>query len=205
MYIELAEFLRCPGEHGDAYCVLVPEQMEGRTVMTGTVGCPTCQAEYPIHEGTVTFGEHPLVHAGHRADDVIEAPGPNAETLQALLMLDGPGGHVVLVGSAARLATELAALVEGVHFVGVNVPPGVHASPTLSLLTAPSSIPLRTAMARAAVVPAEFNAQPWLNEAARVLRRGGRVVSVGYVAGATTLREVAAAPDLWVGERVSDL
>lgn len=201
MFIELAEHLRCPADHPEAYCVLAPEEMDGRDVVRGTVGCPACRREYSIEHGVVAFGSHPLVRAGDRSDDVLHPALPDESAAQALLSLDSPGGYVVLLGSASRLAAKLAALVEGVHVIGVNVPPDVHVTPTMSVLTAPSTIPLRTSVARGVVVPAEFATNPWLRESARVIRRGARVVCPVDAEAVPELRQVASAPNLWLGER----
>ena len=35
MFIELAEFLRCPGDHEEEFCVVTPDRMEGRHIPTG--------------------------------------------------------------------------------------------------------------------------------------------------------------------------
>src|SRR5256886_7662031 len=94
-------------------------------------------------------------------------PG-DVQTLQALLDLSGPGGYVVLLGSAARHAVGLAGLMGGIHFVGVNAPPEVEELPVLSLLACDTMVPLRHAMARGVVVGPEPGA--WLAEAARLLR-----------------------------------
>src|SRR5437879_13816286 len=92
---------------------------------------------------------------------------PDAETLQALLDLSGPGGYVVLVGSAARHAVGLAGLMGGIHFVGINAPSDVAELPVLSLLVCDKLIPLRRAMARGVVVGLDRVAPPWLDEALR--------------------------------------
>src|SRR5256886_4597704 len=88
-----------------------------------------------------TGGSHPASRIPHPVD---------AETLQALLDLSGPGGYVVLVGAAARHAVGLAGLMGGIHFVGINAPADVEELPILSLLVCPSMIPLRQTIARGA-------------------------------------------------------
>ncbi len=203
MFIELAEWLRCPGAHADTYCVVSSEHMKGRDIVRGIVGCPACKAEYVITESVVEFGDHPLCVEGFRADDAEPGDAPNAETLQALLALDGPGGYLVLVGSVSRMAAELVELVDGVHLVGVNVPPDVRPTSHLSVLTAPDTIPLRTSKARGAVISREYAATPWLQEAARVARPGTRIVTLEDVHPVEGVRELATAERLWVGERTS--
>src|SRR5882724_8775548 len=120
--------LRCPEPHADGFMVLSTGEMLGRMVRSGVVGCSVCHKEYAIKEGVVDFG-------GMAATlPPSPVPLPDAATLQALLDLSGPGGYVVLLGAAARHAVGLAALMGGVHFIGVNAPPDVAELPVLSLV-----------------------------------------------------------------------
>src|SRR5256886_11534736 len=66
---------------------------------------------------------HPAPRISHPAD---------VRTLQALLDLSGPGGYVLLLGSAAQHAVGLAGLMGGIHFVGVNAPDDVEELPVRS-------------------------------------------------------------------------
>src|SRR5439155_3935951 len=101
----------------------------------------------------------------------------DAQTLQALLDLSGPGGYVVLVGSAARHAVGLAVLMAGIHFVGIDAPADLEELPVLSLLACETMIPLRRAMARAVVVGPKRARSPCSLAAMRVLLRVRRLVS----------------------------
>jgi hypothetical protein len=38
MFIELTDHLRCPEEHDEASLVLLPDELAGRSVRTGTLG-----------------------------------------------------------------------------------------------------------------------------------------------------------------------
>src|SRR5438445_210043 len=104
VHIELTEMLRCPERHEEAFLVMSTGEMVGRMVRSGILGCPVCRKEYPIVKGIVNFsgGEGtPLRDKNTQSLRGVPSP-PDAETLQALLDLSGPGGYVVLVGSAAR-------------------------------------------------------------------------------------------------------
>ncbi|MGH7701015.1 MAG: hypothetical protein ACREMJ_10935 [Gemmatimonadales bacterium] len=206
MHIELTEMLRCPEPHESAPLVLSTGEMVGRMVRKGVVGCPVCQREYPIVDGIVDFtgsGERGAVRADAHPDPPLPAPrSPDyAQTLQALLDLSGPGGIVVLVGTAARYAEALAALMGGVHFAGVNAPSGVEERPVLSLLRAGSQVPLRDAMARGVVLGRDVPGDPWLVEAVRVLLRGRRLVVEDERVAPPGMRALARAEGLWVGEK----
>lgn len=194
MFIEISEFLRCPQPHEDSFCVVVPHEMTGRMILRGVVGCPVCKREYPITDGEVRFGET----AG--AAEAAEAAGM-ADVIWALLGLTGPGGLVVLVGSATRLAGALAARMGGVHFVGLNASAGIEISPELSLLRHPDRIPWRHAVARGVVLGAETAAAPWIGEGVRVLLNGQRLVAVAETMAAPGLVRLAAGRGLWVGQK----
>src|SRR5213594_1359732 len=205
MHIELTEMLRCPEAHREEFLVLSTGEMSGRMVRAGVVGCPVCQKEYEIVNGIVNFSGGGMRDAGrgpaltHSASPI---PSPDAQTLQALLDLSGPGGYVVLLGTAARHAVGLAELMGGIHFVGVEAPADVAELPLLSLLACATMIPLRGAMARAVVAGPDRTALPWLAEAERVLLRGRRLVvereDVTEPPGVTRL---AVGKGMWVGER----
>lgn len=194
MFIELAELLHCPEHHDpDPYLVLVRDEMVGRHVTAGCVACPTCHREYPITEGMVRFGS---------AGPPLRAAVPDADVLQALLGLGGPGGNVVMVGSAVSLVAGLAERMAGIHFVGVNPPADVEPAPVLSRLVHPSRLPLKPSMARGVVVGAEHCTAPWLAEGARVLLKGLRLVALDEsIPNVTGLTEMAVGKGMWVGEK----
>ena len=223
MHIELTEMLRCPEPHQEDVMVLSTGEMVGRMVRFGLVGCSVCHKEYLITNGIVDFvgsAEQGPVTPGHRpgvsrdtissADPVPAARGEPAPRppllspveMQALLELSGPGGFVVLVGDAARHAPGLAALMAGVHFIGINAPPDLEELPALSLLRVGTVIPLRQAIARGVVVGRNLATSPWLVEAHRILLRGRRfVVEHDRPELPIGLEQLAAAKGLWVGEK----
>ena len=203
MHIELTELLRCPEPHGQAHLVLSTGEMVGRMVRSGTIGCPVCRREFPVRDGIVDFrsGERGAVDAGAPVLPAPRSPD-HAETLQALLDLSGPGGIVVLVGTASRYAEGLAGLMGGIHFFGVNPPDGVVELPVLSLCRATTGIPLRDAVARGVVVGAEGACDPWLGDGQRVLLRGRRLVVEDDRASPPGIRRLASADRLFVGEKV---
>jgi uncharacterized protein YbaR (Trm112 family) len=201
VFIELAEFLRCPKDHGETFCVLTPETMTGRRVVRGTLGCPTCESEYALEEGVVEFGSDPLAPDGSRPDDSIVEDTLDAETVHALLGLSSPGGVVVLVGSVTRLAGDLAGLLDRVHLVGVNPPLEIRESGSLSLLRSPDAIPLRSSVARGVVLGREYATDPWLGEAARILLRGLRLVIAREESVAPGVSMLASGHGVSVGQK----
>ena len=208
MHIELTEMLRCPESHGEAFLVMSTGEMLGRMVRSGILGCPICRREFPIAKGVVNFSGGEMRDAGgvaatRRSHSASRIPHPvDAETLQALLDLSGPGGYIVLVGAAARHAVGLAGLMGGIHFIGINAPADVEELPILSLLVCPGMIPLRQTIARGAVVGSDRLGSEWLAEARRVVLPGRRVVIEGEnVPVPVGLTRLAAGEGLFVGER----
>jgi hypothetical protein len=198
MFIELAEYLRCTGGHDEMHCVVLPEAMVGRTVIRGTVGCPRCGLEFPIEEAIVNFAPPGSPLADLQAPDRLPV---DAHTVGALIGLTGPGGYAVFVGSAARLATDLATVIGGVHFVGINAPRDVEPSSALSLIRTLDGIPLRSAMARAVVVGEEYAVGIWLAESVRVLLGGLRLVVLEMGANVEGVEELAVGDGVWVGRK----
>jgi uncharacterized protein YbaR (Trm112 family) len=202
MFIELAEHLRCPEGHEErAYCVLVPDEMAGRDVVRGSIACPVCEHVYPLRDGIADFsGTAPATATPIEASS---SPGsPIApDVAQALLGVAGPGGYVVLLGSAGRVATELAGLMEGIHFIGVNAPPDVVSSPTLSLVRGADKVPLASSMARGVVVGPEMVRRIWLAESMRVLLRGLRIVVCQEEVTVPDAEPMAAGNGIWVGKK----
>jgi len=202
--------LRCPEPHEEAHLVLSTGEMVGRMVRSGIIGCPICHREYLIVRGVVEF-ERDAVSPSAAAQRAPAAPGDtasrsraavDAQTLQALLDLSGPGGYVVLVGSAARHAVGLAALMGGIHFVGVNAASDAEELPILSLLSCETKIPLRGAVARSVVVGPDCAIASWLAEAKRVLLRGRRlVIEDDRATPPEGVTRLAAGEGLWVGEK----
>lgn len=207
MHIELTEMLRCPEGHREEFLVLSTGEMSGRMVLSGLVGCPVCHKEYPLTAGILDFGAVGVPPASAAEGGVPAGASrgrphlPDAPTLQALLDLGGPGGIVVLLGGAARHAAGLAALMGGIHFVGINAPADLEELPVLSLLRCASGVPLRAAMARGVVVGPDSAREPWLSEGARVLLRGRRYVLEGPAELPAGVSRLAGGEGVVVGEK----
>jgi len=137
MFIELTDHLRCPAEHDEAFLVLLPDLVEGRSVRTGTLGCPLCDRRFTLRDGVFDAGGAPPAAALSPGGGPL---GPDA--LAPLVGLGGPGGYLVLVGPPAAGWREMAELVPGVGLVAVNPPAGVVDEDGLSVLRG-GRLPLR--------------------------------------------------------------
>jgi hypothetical protein len=198
VFVELAESLRCLEDHEPTFLVVMPSRMDGRTIVEGLIGCPVCRREYGIANGVAYFDAEDVV----APETARFAPLPvDGEGAQALINLSGPGGLVILIGSAARLAAQLADLVAGVHFVVCNPPADVTMSERISLFRAGRRLPFRSSIARAVVVGEEHVNGKWPDEAVRVLLRGLRLVLFGDVSLPLGITELAVGPRVLVGEK----
>jgi uncharacterized protein YbaR (Trm112 family) len=198
MYIELAEFLRCPRDSGESYCVVASDETAGRQIVRGTIGCPATKREYAIRDGVADFTS---------ACPHVPLPPPptpptvDSRAIQALIDISGPGGYVVLVGSAASLSAGLAGLMGGVHLVCLNPPDVTQQSPDISVIRGPHPLPLRSGMARGVVVGSEYGTEPWLGECGRILLKGLRIVVLRGEARIPGVDQLASGDGLWVGQK----
>ena len=191
MFIELTDHLRCPEDHPEAYLVLLPDALEGRSVRSGTLGCPICDRRFLLQEGVLDTGGAPP----------LPSPAPTKlapEALAPLLGLGGPGGYLVLVGQPAAAWRDLGREVPGVGLVAVNPPAGVVDEEGVSVLRG-GSLALKSRSMRAVALGAPFGGDPrWIAEAARVVLPGLRVVGEGDVPAAG-IELLASAGGVWVG------
>ena len=200
MFIELVDALRCPNAHEESWLVASANRMEARHIVSGTLGCPVCRAEYPIEQGVVDFRRS---RAGPSAD------GPRATTdchpersegsafrLAALLNLSDASGFAVLLGDWGALAHELSATVE-TPLIAVDPPEHIFGAPGISVLRSDGDVPLANNVARAIALDARAPT------AVRVVKQKGRVVGAIDVAVPDDVTELARDEDVWVGERQS--
>lgn len=197
MFIELTDHLRCTAAHDESFLVLVPSQVEQRSVRGGVLGCPVCDRRTPVRDGIAWFDGAP--EAAHAAADL-----PPAEALHAFLGLSGPGGYAVLAGDIGARGRELAALAAGVAFVAVNPPADVaDAAPVLSVLRAPI-LPLRARSMRGVLLGTGLGGEAaWVQEAVRVTLPGLRVAGRGATPSAAGLAVLAEADGWWVAQRTA--
>ena len=172
MFIELTDHLRCPNDHDESFLVLLPDAMEGRSVRTGTLGCPVCGRTFQLRDGVLDTGDAPPPTAA-------SASALDADALTALVGLSGPGGYLTLVGAVAALWREVAERNPGVALVAVNPPADVADSGELSVVRS-GRLPIKSASMRGVVLGRPFADDPhWVKEAARVVLPGLRVVGEG--------------------------
>ena len=94
MFIELTDHLRCPADHTESYLVLLPDEMQDRSVRTGRLGCPVCGRTYVLTDGghlrsTRTFICGSAVSANKQ---VCHSLGGNSWLVGFFLFTRGPVG-----------------------------------------------------------------------------------------------------------------
>lgn len=194
MFIELTDHLRCPADHPESFLVLVPDVMDGRRVLQGTLGCPICHAEYRITDGIADLGVAAQPPAPPAAESTVDAAA-----ILAFLGLEGPGGYLGLVGDASRLAPGLQTLLPGVHLVAVNPPAGTLPTSELSLIWAPR-MPLKARTLRGVVVGRPFASDAgWGADAVRSVLPGLRAAGQGPVPDVVGFELLGSAEGWWVG------
>lgn len=191
MFIELTDHLICPSDHDEQYLVLLPEEMDGRRVVTADLGCPVCDRVMRVRDGIAEL-------------DRLAAPtGPlrselTAEAIATFLGLSGPGGFVALVGSVGQFAPELTSTVPGVGLALINPPADTTDSLPASVVRA-SRLPLKRASMRGVVLGPEFAEKPdWIANAIRATLPGLRVVAEGGEPP-ETIQVLGRTAQCWVG------
>ncbi len=195
MFIELTDHLRCPADHDEAFLVLLADRLEGRSVRSGTLGCPVCDRRFELRDGVLDTGDAPPPAATSARGKL------TPEALAALAGLGGPGGYLVLGGPPAAAWREVAALMPGVGLVGVNPPVGVRDEEGISVLRG-GRLALKSNSMRGVVLGTPFGAEAvWVAEAARVVLPGLRVVGEGPDPPPDLVDVMASADGVWVGSR----
>lgn len=198
MFVEIVDALRCPRMHEESWLVLAASHTEDRHVVEGTLGCPVCRAEYPIHGGIADFSD-PASSA--RAPSSAPRALAPADHLAAMLNLGDALGFVVLIGAWGTRAGELLELLDAPPLLLVEPPAGVAMGHGLSGLRAGTALPLATGAARGVATDAVDPTA--VAEAARIARVGGRLVAPAESRMPEDVKELARDEHVWVGERLA--
>jgi hypothetical protein len=198
VFVELIDVLRCTRPHEESWLVAVPTRMDGRHIAEGVLGCPVCQAEYPVRRGVVDFTGEVDPSAGPPSASSADPEVTDAMRLAALLDLTDDKGWVLLTGRWTRLVDELQSIVENELLV-VNPPAEREGGDGVSVIRVGNVLPLASGLARAAAIDLSTGVDA--NAAAAVVRSGGRVMGPSELAVPAGVRELARDDAGWVGER----
>ncbi|MDX1394356.1 MAG: hypothetical protein R3195_08195 [Gemmatimonadota bacterium] len=219
MFLELAEILDCPVCRDGYGLVAFVRGAERRRVLSGRLGCPICEVEFPITDGVIDFG-----HAGEAGSETPEAHIDDPERsrvdpelpvrLAALLGLGDREGLAVLLGAGLGGAGVAVARLGGRVEV-VSVSPSAAACDAWTVDDLSQGVdpvvgfgsrwPIRSGALDGVALLAGSRADR--DEAVRCLVPGGRLVVIepadgwedGLAAG--VLDPVAADAATWVGVR----
>ncbi len=117
MFFELTDYLACP-RCGPAFgLVLLVEEVDGRRVRSGWLGCPNCRHDYPVREGVADLRLDPHADPGK--------PGrfKDAELALKIVALSGMGedsGCLMVDERLAHSAAEVAALAHQLEVIAVS-------------------------------------------------------------------------------------
>jgi len=178
--------------------VLAARRTEERHVLEGTLGCPVCRAEYPIHDGVADFTDATKdPKATSRRLETL----PPADHLAAMLNLGDALGFAVLIGAWGARADALIESIDAPPLLLVDPPAGVVMGHGLSGIRAGGTLPLATGAARAVATDALDVTR--VAEATRIARVGGRVVAPAGARVPDAMRELVRDEAVWVGERLA--
>lgn len=188
MHVLLTDRLVCPRCGPPFGLILLAHRVVERRVVEGALGCPNCRESYPVEDGVADLRPPPRRPLDGPApsptppEDAGSA-GEEATRLGALLgVTEGPG-EIVLAGPPARLAPDLAALLEEIEVVAVgSPPPPLEERPGVSRLVIGPGLPFFGGVLRGVALGGEA-AGALLDEAARAVSRSGRVVVFDAPAG----------------------
>ncbi|MFQ5690604.1 MAG: hypothetical protein ACE5HQ_10065 [Gemmatimonadota bacterium] len=212
MFIELTELLTCPKCGPAQGLVAVVAEMKERRVLEGYLGCPMCEARYPITGGEVDLrgsDEAAVPDEAARPADAagLRAPDPSdprfAVTVAALLDLaECPAGCLLVDEDLAFLATDLLRLGGAKRFEVLalaSAPEGERSGVTSLRAGTRSGLPVRSRSLRGVALHGSGRSR--LEEAVRVLAPGGRLVVLAPAAGLVEALEAQPVRTLVVEER----
>ena len=200
MFIELIDLLRCVNDHDDTWLVASFKTVANRFVLEASLGCPSCSAQYPVHEGVADFSagmalpscQAERAAASHRREELATRAGAYLEATE-------PGATVVLGGVWAYAAQELSELAE-VRVLALNAPSEVKESATVALIRVGSEIPVAPGSVLGVALDAWFPARI-VASAMRAVRPGGRIVGPAAIPAPAELQVFAHDDAYWVAQK----
>lgn len=189
MHLALTERLTCPRCGPDYPLVLLADRVIDRRVLDGVLGCSNCRERYPVRAGFADLrlypGPEPPLERGGTAES------DEAFRLAAFMGVAAGPGFTLLAGEVARLGSAIAGLIEQLEVVGVHagLAPWTE-EPGFSRLATQERLPLAS-RSMLAVALSDAAADAFLEEGARVVAAGGRLVLLGAPPDAAARLEAA--------------
>lgn len=204
MFIELIDVLRCINAHEDTWLVASFKTVSNRLVVEASLGCPSCSAQYAIHEGIADFSagfaasscEAERAAATHRREELATRAGAYLEATE-------PGATIVLGGVWAYAAEELSKMAE-VRVLALNAPSEVKESQTVALLRVGTEIPVAPGSVLGVALDAWFPVK-LVASAVRAVRPGGRIVGPVTIPAPAELSVLAHDDNYWVAQKAPEV
>lgn len=197
MFIELIDGLRCIADHPSICLVAAIGERADRQVIEGTLGCPTCRREYPIHGGIVSFRAESQPDSGTRSVDSFDPDG--AVRVGAFLAVT-EGVTIALVGEWARYTSDVADLI-GLRAFAINPSEAVTESERVGVLRSDHRLPFKSGSLRGIAIDSSGWSDADIARSTHALAAGGRLVAPALAAVPDDVEEIARDDTYWVGEK----
>lgn len=191
MFVPLVDILRCTRPHAETWLVASIDRAEGRYIVDGTLGCPTCLAEYPIRNGVVFFSAPP----SQPCATYVRPDEASAVRVAAALDLTDSRSTAVLHGSWAVHA-QLILGVSPSQLLLLNPPDGIVVGDGVSGIVSDVA-PLAAGSVSAAAIDTPIT-RTLMESLRRSLRAGGRLLGPAGLAVPDGFTELARDADVWV-------
>ncbi|HEX7117627.1 MAG TPA: hypothetical protein VF212_02485 [Longimicrobiales bacterium] len=174
MHAALTDVVICPRCGPGWGMILLADRVSERRVLAGRFGCPNCRQSFGVDGGFADLRPAPVPVGGEPLGR--SADRTAAMRLAALMGLGEGAARALVAGPAARLAAELAGLLEGLEVIAVDDALGGWAEePGVSRFAAADRLPFRNRSMGGVALSGSASAA-WLEEGARVLGDAGRLV-----------------------------
>jgi uncharacterized protein YbaR (Trm112 family) len=196
MYIDLVDALRCPRPHPSTWLVAAAVETRARCVIRGTLGCPVCEAEFPIEDGVAELGGDAPAGADPASD---VADGELTMRLAAFLDLATPGG-IISVGPAWDRALDPLLDVVDLRALVLDPAAGWRPRPPFGAVRA-GGVPVAAGALRGVALDVRTADRARLEAAVRALAPRGRLLAPAAAPLPDGVRELARDSAHWVAER----
>ncbi len=199
MFIEAIDKLRCIQPHEDSWLVAKFVEMRDRDFWEGELGCPICEARYPVRNGIVYFA--PIRREPARLSGTTRS-SEELFALAAMLDLSAPERTVVLCDEWADFASALSTISEP-HLFTLNG--GALEEPVANIyrIVSDGGIPLAGASVDAVALAAS-SSPDLLKSAVKVLGEGGRLIGKTGLRVPGEVLLLASDENHWVAQKKSD-
>jgi hypothetical protein len=171
------------------------DELVARHIVRGELGCPVCEARYPVRDGVADFTSGMAHPAGPSADAATDGMAVRAA---ALLGLHEPGGIVVLAGEWSAAANEILEMTEDGQLLALDYVSELRSGGALSLALIGDVLPLAAGSVRGIALDAAHATPSLLAGAERALAPGGRLIAPASARLPASLRELARDDQHWV-------